>query len=274
MSTPRPADPAPARPRELWSRIVTARHRLLMLDYDGTLAPLTVRRHEAYPAAGVRECLMRIAEDRGTTVALVSGRPLGEIEALLGTLPVVQVAEHGWEIRWPDGRRLVHPLPRAAARALAEAAAAAESTLRAGIVERKRTAVVLHTRALDADAARVAEIAGLALWGGFCEQHGLRLDRIDGGLELRARGHDKGDTVRRLLASTPPGTLPIFIGDDPTDEDGFRAVIGRGLAIRVGPAERPSVARLRLDTPDDVVDFLEEWVTVATRPRRPEQVTP
>jgi trehalose-phosphatase len=238
----RPVEPrrpvAPPRsvapPLSVWARIVAARHRLLMVDYDGTLAPLRIRRHEARPVPGACECLADIARHRGTTVAVISGRPLAELEALLGPLRVVRAAEHGSEVRWPDGRRLVHAVSRAASRALEEAADAAEASLRAGTIERKRTSVVLHTRGLDAAAARVAEIAGRALWAGLAARHGLRLDRVDGGIELRARGRDKGDVVRWLLGSTPPGTLPVYIGDDVTDEDAFRAVTGRGLALRVG----------------------------------------
>jgi trehalose-phosphatase len=169
---------------------------------------------------------------------------------------------------------VVHAVPLAAARALAEAAAAAESRLRAGTVERKRTSVVLHTRGLDPIAAQVATTACVTLWGAYTGHHGLRLDRIDGGIELRARGRDKGDAVRRLLASTPPQTLPVYLGDDPTDEDAFRAVIGRGVAIRVGSAEQPSAARLRLDSTDEVVTFLGEWAARTTRTRHPARGTP
>jgi trehalose-phosphatase len=174
-------------------------------------------------------------------------------------------------VRWPDGRRLVHAVPRATVRALADAAEAADASLRAGTIERKRTAVVLHTRGLDATAARLAEIAGRALWAEHAARRGLRLDRIDGGIELRARGRDKGDVVRWLLGLSPPRTLPVYIGDDATDEDAFRAVIGRGISIRVGVSERPSAARLRLASPDDVVVFLEEWAARVGRVRQPQR---
>jgi trehalose 6-phosphate phosphatase len=260
-----------ALPPPVWKRIAGAPHRLLMLDYDGTLAPLRIRRDEALPVPGAREVLVAIARDRGTTVAVISGRPLAELEALLGRLPVVRAAEHGGEVRWPDGRRLVHAIARATTLALADAAEAAETSLRAGTIERKRTSIVLHTRGLDAAAARLVEIAGRALWAPFAARRDLRLDRIDGGIELRARGRDKGVVVRWLLGESPPRTLPVYIGDDATDEDAFRAVGARGVAIRVGTADRPSAARLRLGGPDDVVSFLEAWSARLGRTRHPER---
>jgi trehalose 6-phosphate phosphatase len=259
----RPAAPG----SRLWARITAARHRLLMLDYDGTLAPLRVRREEALPTPGILDTLSILGRDRGTTLAVVTGRPLRELTALLGHLRAVRVAEHGWEVRWPDGRHLVHAVPRATARLLAEAAEAAETRIRAGTIERKRTAVVLHTRGLSRATARVTEIACRALWAGFAERHGLRLDPIDGGIEIRARGRDKGDVVRWLLRTSPRGTLPVYIGDDSTDEDAFRALGPRGITIRVGPPARPTAARMRLESPESVVDFLDEWVTRVPRVR-------
>ncbi len=95
---------------------------LLILDYDGTLAPFRVNRDEAVPYEGVRDALVAIAGSPRTRVVVVTGRALSEIVRLLDVEPVPEIwASHGWEHRGPDGDVTAFPLPNGARAALDQA---------------------------------------------------------------------------------------------------------------------------------------------------------
>jgi trehalose 6-phosphate phosphatase len=256
-------------PATLWSRAAEAPHRLLMLDYDGTLAPFRVRRGEARPLPGVARLIGRIAAAGGTTVAVISGRPLAELIGLVGLLPAILVGEHGWETRLPDGRVERHRLPEEVAARLERAAVLAQDAGIGSRVERKRGALVLHTRGLPEDQAGDVVREGRRAWEAAAGYGGLRLDTIDGGLELRARSRDKGTAVRDLVAAAPPGTLAVYLGDDATDEDAFRELREIGFGIRVGPRERDSLAAGRLPSVESVETFLERWWEILQPPAGP-----
>jgi trehalose-phosphatase len=247
-------------PRGFWRAVVSARHRLLLLDYDGTLAPFRLRRDGAVPFPGARAILERVAAAPATSVAVVSGRRLEPLARLLRTSGVELVGEHGWEVRRRDGRVSRKEVPKRRREALEEAMASAREAGFGARLERKRASVVLHTRGLPPARARALQRACASLWGGGSDGGLLRLVPIDGGIELRAPGRDKGTAVRDLLEACPTGTLPVFLGDDATDEDAFRAVRARGFGIRVGPSARRSFASGRIRSCAGVRAFLARWL--------------
>jgi len=252
-------------PARLWMIVRLAERRLLMLDYDGTLAPFRVARDEARPLARSMELLREIAASSHTRVAIVSGRPLRELETLVDGLKVSLVGEHGWEMRSSDGavqRRAPRP-------ALKSALDAAERVARdagwAGHLERKRSAIVLHTRGVPGSEAHALIEQCATAWAPLAADRRLALDRMDGGLELRARHPNKGTAVLALLDAAAPGTLGVFVGDDVTDEDAFQAVRARGFGVRVGSTARPSMSVGLLPSVDSVADFLEQWIRLTER---------
>jgi len=251
-------------PDPLWRLVSLAAHRLLMLDFDGTLAPFTVARDEARPLPRSRELAARIAEATHTDLAIVSGRPVGEIERLLGPLPATLVGDHGWERREPGRKLMRHPLPPGTVAALDRAERLARDAGCGEQIERKRPALVLHTRGLAPARAREMEARCADAWEPLVAAGRVRMDRINGGLELRARGRDKGAVVRSLMSRAPAGTLAVFVGDDVTDEDAFEAVRDHGFGVRVGDAARPTMAMALLPSVEAVADFLSEWLVVAT----------
>ena len=245
---------------EIWRRATDAPHRLLALDYDGTLAAFHIDRRRATMAAGAHEALRRIAGSGRTTMAIISGRPVAELIDLVAMPSVYLVGEHGWEAADSSGRVHRQPLAPAAAQGVAQAWSEAESQGWSDRVERKRTGTVLHLRGLvQAEAAALRAIA-VRSWGRIARAGALRLEETAGGLELRAVGNDKGTAVRDILAGLPTGTLPIVLGDDTTDEDAFRAIAGIGVAIRVGEASKTEPPGEWLASPDDVVKFLRLWL--------------
>lgn len=230
-----------------------------MLDYDGTLAPFQDDPLLAVPQAGAVRALDVLRVRPRTTVALVTGRPLVQLVRLLPGLHLVMAGEHGWETRDAAGRVHRHDLEPAARSALRQAAEAAAARAWGAHLERKRTALTLHVRGLPAEQAAAFEDEARRVWSAFVPATPLRLVPVSGGLELRATGRDKGTFVRELWAELPPGTLPVYLGDDWTDEDAFRVVHDGGIGIRVGPEERASLATGRLPDPGAVVRFLDRW---------------
>ena len=243
-------------------RAVASGPSLLALDYDGTLAPFRNERSEARMPDELRDLLAALAGCEATRVAIVSGRPIAELEALIDLDPLPELfGVHGWERRLPDGRRADHaPPPRAAAVLEAEWQRLGE--LAEERRERKSASIALHVRGLEA-AGGAALIAGVEpRWRDLAAQHGLDLRRFDGGIELRCAGRSKGDVLRELLAELPEGAPAAYLGDDETDEDAFRAIAGSGLGLLV--AEQPrETAAAHVIAPSAVAALLREWLSHA-----------
>jgi trehalose 6-phosphate phosphatase len=182
----------------------------------------------------LRETLRTLRDRLGGALAVVTGRPIETIDRLLGDAPHAVAGEHGGVVRHAPGAAPERPdLPSPPAAWLAEAerqVAAFPGTL----LERKARGFALHYRAVPA--ARTVFQAALTAMigesGGFEVMPGHLL------LEVRPRGADKGSAVTRLMGRPPfAGRLPLFIGDDVTDEDGMRvaATLGGG-GLRVDAA--------------------------------------
>lgn len=263
----------------------TAPHLLVALDYDGTLAPFQTDPARAVPLPGVLPVVHALARLPRVSVAIVSGRPLAELERFVvphGTpsAPLILVGEHGWERRdGPHHRRKT--MSEALEERLERALRAAEEAGTGAWIERKRAALVLHLRGLAPAHAGEAEARTRAAWERLAGEPGdqddaLRLEAIDGGVELRAAAHDKGSVLRELLATMPPGTRTIYVGDDRTDEDAFRVLADSrrpdrdgqplGLAVRVARDPRPTAAHATVTSCEALRDWLERLLHhLATR---------
>ncbi len=240
---------------------------LLALDFDGTLAPIVERPEDAAALPAAREALGRLVDRDDTRVAIVSGRALDDVRSRLGLAAAYYAGNHGMEIEGPGVHR-VHPEAAAARPALTECVSALERALSglAGVqIEDKGLTLSVHyRRARDPEAgARVLEAARE-----MCGSRGLR---VSGGkmiVEVRPSVEwDKGRATRFLLdtlAAHGAGPLPaVFIGDDRTDEDAFRELIGRNEAGTVRDAvivaERPpadTLATCRVDSPREVAELI------------------
>ncbi len=250
-------------PAELWKRLRCGRPRLLLLDYDGTLAPFEVDRMQARMPERSRRALERIATDCGDVVGIVSGRPLAELEILAGDLPVNLVGSHGWERRTPDGDRVWSQPPPLVLDRLALARQAAEEAGWEALIEAKPAGVMLHTRGLPETEARRIERECERLWRPLFHRDGLSLDRVDGGVHLHASAHDKGRVVREMYRLNPAVRLVAYLGDDASDESAFEALRIDGLTLHVGADARPSRALWRIDSPEVVSHFLDRWARTA-----------
>lgn len=241
----------------------------LCLDFDGTLSPIVPDPDAAVPLPGVPELLGRLAR-RFAAVALVSGRPARWLAERAGAAGVRYLGLYGVE-ELLDERLRIDPAAdaaRPAVRAAREELAASEAVAASGAyIEDKHLGVGVHLRRVaeperwaDAVAAAAREVAA---------RHGLEV--LPGRLvwELRPMtGHDKGDAVRQVLASSGAGAL-VVVGDDVGDLPAFRvaaelaATGGQALRVAVRSAEAPgellAAADLVVDGPEGVRDLLAAW---------------
>ena len=248
----------------VWSKITSSPRRLLMLDYDGTVAAFRSERERAVPSRRMRDALRGVVM-LGEPVIVVSGRPVNQLLELLNGIPVDLVGEHGWEELTHTGIRRVHGLPQTTVTRLGLAYRAAAACGWRAHLEVKRASVVLHTRNMAPQAAQTLEQHCRELWARFFERDGLRLEDVDGGLELRATQRGKGTVMWEAAQREPEGTLPVYLGDDVADEDAFRVLRPFGVTIRVGRPHLPTAAEWRLGSVDDVAAFLEHWKTAVAR---------
>ena len=251
---------------EFVANIACAPSRVLMLDYDGTLAPFDVRPERAVPYPEVSTALTAIVEAGGTRVVVVSGRPAHELVPLLPLAKRPEIwGSHGWERLLPDGARVVEEPTAQAREALERAAAAACRIIPDGArLERKLASIALHWRGISEPVAESLRDRALATWQPFARANLLELLAFDGGLELRAVGCNKQVAVKAVLAETEERSAIAYLGDDITDEDAFRAVRARGIGVLVRAEFRPTEADVWLKPPHELVAFLDHWRVPAT----------
>ncbi len=242
-----------------WQEVAASPRPLLMLDYDGTLAPFQEERMEARPYPWVPPLLKEIMAGR-SRVVVISGRVVEEVEALLGLGGGLEIwGAHGLERREAGGRFHPHREEPVLSRALARAVEWGRCLGLDGRLERKPGAVALHLRGMEAEEAARLQEEALALFRSLARLHPrLRTSPFDGGVELREGGLDKGTAVATILRESP-GNAAAFLGDDLTDEDGFRVLEGRGLGVLVRREPRETGAALRLEPPHELRWFLERW---------------
>lgn len=241
-------------------KVRQAERRVLLLDYDGTLAPFTADRARAFPYKEIPELISRIMRCE-TRVVLISGRPATELLFLSGIHPHPEIwGSHGAERLWPDGSYEVDAPPRAQREALQ---IASKSLRAAGLDSRTETkpgGLAVHWRGLSPEERVAIENKVRSLFASLVTDYGLELLPFDGGLELRAPGKHKGDAVAAVLGEINDGLAAAYLGDDQTDENAFRAIKGRGLSVLVRPEPRPTMADIWLRPPDELGRFLRDWL--------------
>lgn len=238
---------------------------LLLLDYDGTLAPIRVDRFQAWPWAGVRAMLTQIQQQGQTQMAVITGRPAGEIAPLLGLDPPLEVwGLHGAERLYPDGRHELEQAPAATQARLDELREHLRRDSMGGLFEDKANGVVMHWRGASRRKAEQIERRTRELFDPLARMDGLGLLEFEAGLELRV-GRNKGGAVEAILAEAGAGMdSPVaYLGDDLCDEAAFRAVRRagrRGLSALVRRTWRETAAEMWLRPPEELRGFLRRWI--------------
>jgi trehalose 6-phosphate phosphatase len=244
---------------------------LLMLDYDGTLAPFTANRLEALPYPGVRVRLETLLHIRTIRLVLVTGRPAQELHQMLKLSSAVEVwGSHGREHRLPDGSYTLKEMSPAQMDALRDVA---ERVSGAGfgedVLERKPASLAMHWRTLDpATQQRLRQVA-LESFAAQDPGTGLSVLDFENGLEIRRDDVTKGNAVRETIAGLREDIPVAYLGDDLTDEDAFRVLRPRGLTMLVREQVRESAAEYWLRPPERLLVFLDAWIDAATMRNAP-----
>ena len=263
MTLPGRWEDAQAR-EKFWERLRAAKRWLLLLDYDGTLAPFHVDRMKATPYDGVVERLDPILALPNGRVVVISGRQIEDLKQLLRLRQPVEIwGSHGREHLLHDGQYKVVDLTPEERRVVDALTAGMQELGFGGQLELKPTAVAVHWRGLpEEEHTRLRESAE-KLFAESKPPETLEMMPFESGVELRSRSRTKGQVVAEILAEEPGEIPSAFLGDDWTDEDGFAEIRGRGLGILVRPEVRESCADYSLMPPEELLRFLEEWLESA-----------
>lgn len=233
---------------------VAQRRPVLFLDYDGTLTPIVIRPDAAKLHPDMRGRVQRLAAH--CPVAVISGRDLEDVRALVGLPGLIYAGSHGLDIDAPSGRALLgEPFRPALERAIARLQGELASVPGA-LVQPKRYAVTVHTREVEPGDKPIIHDIVRAVLGQEPELRYMAGKEVH---ELRpAFDWDKGKAIRHLLDTEGMSAhYPVFIGDDVTDEDGFRAVKDIGLGIRVAEEPASTAAQVTFPNIPSVGAFLD-----------------
>ena len=252
--------PHALRDGEQLERRLAGRRPAVFLDYDGTLTPIVERPEDAVISESMREAVRRLAER--CPVCVVSGRDRRVVQELMGIDDLIVAGSHGFDIWSPEEGTLEHAagrgfeslIERVTAR-LREEAGGIEGSL----VEPKKASVALHYRLVaEAERPKVSAIVDRLL----AENPGeLKVTPGKMVFELQPKlDWDKGKAVLYLLQALDldrEDVVPLYLGDDITDEHAFQALVGRGIGIFVGSADDPEVGG-RTTLADYVLDSVED----------------
>jgi trehalose 6-phosphate phosphatase len=250
-------------------RFLSGRRLALFLDYDGTLTPIVERPEDALLPDGTRGAIERLAALM--PVAIVSGRDLADVRNLVGADRIAYGGSHGFDLVLPDGS-----VQQRGTEFLRDLEAATDQLAQrleafpAARIERKAFGVAVHVRQVSDDLVPVVD----AVMDDVAAAHpGLRRTGGKKVFELRPNVEwNKGRALQWLLEELRLGSdaLPIYVGDDETDEDAFRVVRQRGLGIVVRGEgdDRPTQAGYALRDTDEVRLFLELLIDLGSTRRQ------
>lgn len=229
----------------------------LFLDFDGTLVDIADQPHGVEVPANLVATLATLKDYLGGAVAVISGRPISQIDAFLAPLQLPVAGVHGTERRRATGE--LHLLPTHSLDRIEQAARALASQHSGLLVEGKRGSIALHYR----QAPELQELCLATLQAAVQESPGVTLLQGKMVVEAKPSGASKGGAIEEFMREPPfAGRTPLFVGDDITDEVGFSSVQRMGgLGVKVG--EGSSVAWQRIATPEQFRQQLQDAVAAS-----------
>ena len=236
--------PLPSRLEPRWA---------FFLDVDGTLLDHADDPANVIVTSGLHNTLQRLSQHIGNALALVSGRSMADLDRLFAPFKYPAAGQHGLEVRNAEGRLTRSDGAAHLNKFVVNALLDATGPLSGVLVEDKGLSVALHYRRAPYLRNRLQEIVRELI-------RGLRKDLqvIDGNMafEIKPAHVDKGVAIRKLMDQLPFfGRIPVYAGDDTTDEDGFSVVNALGgLTIKVGAGR--SLAQCRASNPSHVRQWL------------------
>jgi trehalose-phosphatase len=249
---------------DLWHRLRSAPRSLLMLDYDGTLAPFHSDRLAAAAYPGVEDRLAILSGLSMVRLVLVTGRAARELRGLLRPSTKVEIwGSHGREQLQPTGAYKLFALDAVQQFTLQAVVREMDALGFSEALEVKPSSLAIHWRGLDPAVQEQIRDSIQSVFDRLTHPGRLHLLPFDGGLELRSTDRNKGTVVENLSAEEPAGIPVAYLGDDLTDEDAFAAIGKRGCSILVRTEVRASSARFWLRPPDELLEFLDAWIAAS-----------
>lgn len=244
---------------------------ILFLDYDGTLTPIVDKPYKAHISLAAKAMLKKLSQTLDCKLAIISGRSLKDIEKNVGVKDIVYAGNHGLEIKGP-GLKFTSITPLESKKIIALIKANLKnklSSIPGVLLEDKGPILSLHYRLVDdQNISMLKDIFNHAL-SHYVKGRQVRITRGKKVLEVRpAIPWNKGMAVRWLLAKEQAALknkklLPVYIGDDVTDEDAFKALGSKGVTIFVG-GNKSSAAQFYLKDALEVYEFLKQVLQLKT----------
>ncbi len=234
----------------------------LFLDYDGTLTPIVKRPELAVLSKKRRSVLKRLNKSSQVKIAIVSGRKLSDVKKLIGLDNLLYAGNHGFEIKGP-GVNVVHPQAKKIKPVLKKISALLKKRLKnikGTIIENKGLSLSLHYRLVKPKDLKKLELLFKKTVAPFKKQTKITYGKKIFEVRPKINWH-KGKAVLFLLKKLVKSKkiTPVYIGDDLTDEDAFKALHKKGLTIRVGKS-KGSQAKKFLKDVNAVYQFLENML--------------
>ena len=226
---------------------------LLLLDFDGTLAEIVESHETAVLREGNTRTLEKLSRKPGLTVGVLSGRSLNDVAQRVGLRSLVYAGNHGMEIQGP-GFEYLHPGVAAALPGITKTASRLNGAL-AGIpgahVENKGLTLTVHYRQTPPDRHEQVQTMARAIMQDAVSDGRCRITTAKCALELRPSvDWHKGRALEFIRSQLDPLAMPIYIGDDRTDEDAFQAAqVAGGFGVFVGPVGAETCAQYHLESP-------------------------
>lgn len=231
----------------------------LFLDYDGTLTPIVSRPELAILSDEGRTTLRRIADT--FTTSIISGRGREDVEALVGLKELAYAGSHGFDIVGPHGAAVGHQVAEWVEPVMHEAASQLEDAIdgiEGALLEPKRYSVAVHFRLVSEEDVSLVEAAVDRIVDAdsrLKKAHGKKVFEIRPDIDW-----DKGKALLFLLEALDldrPDVVPIYIGDDVTDEDAFEVLVDRGIGVLVSEVPRTTDASFWMQAPWEVYAFFD-----------------
>ncbi|HLW19978.1 MAG TPA: trehalose-phosphatase, partial [Cyclobacteriaceae bacterium] len=240
---------------------IGGRKPLLILDYDGTLSPIVPDPDQALLSGEMKDVLVRLATL--IPVAVISGRDRADVENKVALDQLIYAGSHGLDMAGPEGLDIPEKVSEeilASLKTVADNLSDKLKAVKGCMVESKKYAIAVHFRNVaeaEEDKVKNAVLEELGLHDNLKKGTGKKI------LELKpAIDWHKGRAVNWLFEAlnfNRENAIPIFIGDDITDEDAFVSIQGEGIGILVGTHGEQTAATFALTDTDEVLTFLEKF---------------
>ncbi|MFQ5452820.1 MAG: trehalose-phosphatase, partial [Candidatus Zixiibacteriota bacterium] len=203
------------KPESFFTELNKSPKRVLMLDYDGTLAPFTVERNQAYMYPEVKNILDKILSSKKNRVIITSGRAVDNLRPLLKLKSLPEIwGCHGLERLTGDGKYIIQKLTNNVYEGFTEIERWIEENQFQKITEKKPSGFAFHWRSLPKKESFHIKAQITSKWLDNISSFNLALHNFDGGIEIRVTGINKGNIVKQIIDETNNDTPITYLGLD------------------------------------------------------------